>query len=123
LPQLDGAMPALFRDLADRGLLESTLVLVTGEFGRSPRINNRAGRDHWSAVSTLILGGGGIQGGRVIGASNAIAEKPATEPVSPEDLAATLFTRLGINPEDEFQAPDGRPHQIVNRGKVIHGLW
>ncbi|MBM3204274.1 DUF1501 domain-containing protein, partial [Candidatus Woesearchaeota archaeon] len=70
LPQLDGAMPALFRDLADRGLLESTLVLVTGEFGRTPRINNRAGRDHWSAVSTLILGGGGIQGGRVIGASN-----------------------------------------------------
>jgi uncharacterized protein (DUF1501 family) len=122
LPQLDGALPALFRDLFDRGMLDTTLVLVTGEFGRTPRINNRAGRDHWSSVSTLILGGGGIQGGRVIGASDALAEKPATDPVTPEDLAATLFQRLGINPADEFYGPDGRPHQIVNGGRIIPGL-
>jgi hypothetical protein len=99
LPQLDGAVSALFRDLSDRGLLETTFVLVTGEFGRTPRINNRAGRDHWSAVSTLILGGGGIVGGRVIGASNAQAEKPATDPISPEDLTATIFNQLGIDPQ------------------------
>lgn len=123
LPQLDGALPALFRDLGDRGMLETTLVLVTGEFGRTPRINNRAGRDHWSSVSTLIVGGGGIQGGRVIGASDAQAEKPAADPVTPEDLAATLFHRLGINPGDEFHGPDGRPHQIVNGGRLIAGLW
>jgi uncharacterized protein (DUF1501 family) len=123
LPQLDGAVPALFRDLFDRGLLDTTLVLVTGEFGRTPRINNRAGRDHWSSVSTLILGGGGIQGGSVIGASDAMAEKPATDPVTPEDLATTLFHRLGIDPKDEFYGPDGRPHQIVNGGRIIPGLW
>jgi uncharacterized protein (DUF1501 family) len=122
LPQLDGALSGLFRDLHDRGMLETTLVLVTGEFGRTPRINNRAGRDHWSSVSTLLLGGGGIQGGRVIGASDAIAEKPASDPVSPEDLAATMFSRLGINPTDELHGPDGRPHQIVNGGRVIAGL-
>lgn len=123
LPQLDGALPALFRDLSDRGRLDTTLVLVTGEFGRTPRINNRAGRDHWSSVSTLILGGGGIQGGRVIGASDAIAEKPASAPISPEDLAATLFSRMGIDPTEELHGPDGRPHLIVNRGRVISGLW
>ncbi|MFO1092392.1 MAG: DUF1501 domain-containing protein [Planctomycetaceae bacterium] len=123
LPQLDGAVPALFRDLSDRGLLDTTLVLVTGEFGRTPRINNRAGRDHWSSVSTLIVGGGGIQGGRVIGASDALAEKPATDPVTPEDLAVTLFHRLGIDPKDEFYGPDGRPHQIANGGRIIAGLW
>ena len=122
LPQLDGALPALFRDLSDRGMLDTTLVLVTGEFGRTPRINNRAGRDHWSSVSTVILGGGGIQGGRVIGASDALAEKPATDPVTPEDLAATMFHRLGIDPADEFYGPDGRPHQIVNGGRIIPGL-
>ena len=123
LPQLDGALPALFRDLFDRGMLDTTLVLVTGEFGRTPRINNRAGRDHWSSVSTLILGGGGIQGGRIIGASDALAEKPANDPVTPEDLAVTLFRRLGINPTEEFYGPDGRPHQIVNGGRIIQGLW
>jgi uncharacterized protein (DUF1501 family) len=123
LPQLDGALSGLFRDLADRGLLDTTLVLATGEFGRTPRINNRAGRDHWSSVSTLILGGGGILGGRVIGASDANAEKPASDPVSPEDLAATLFHRLGIDPKDEFYGPDGRPHLVVNGGRIIPGLW
>ncbi|MEX0585609.1 MAG: DUF1501 domain-containing protein, partial [Pirellulales bacterium] len=123
LPQLDGALPALFRDLADRGMLDTTLVLVTGEFGRTPRINERAGRDHWPSVSTLIVGGGGIQGGRIIGASDAQAEKPASDPVTPEDLASTLFHRLGINPNDEFVGPDGRPHQIVSGGRIIPGLW
>ncbi len=81
LPQLDSAMSMLFRDLAERGMLDSTLVVFTGEFGRTPRINKNAGRDHWGPAFTVILGGGGIHGGRVIGKSSARAEKPATDPL------------------------------------------
>jgi uncharacterized protein (DUF1501 family) len=123
LPQLDGAVAGLFRDLADRGILDRTFVLVTGEFGRTPKVNNRAGRDHWPAVCTLIMGGAGIRGGRIVGASNALAEKPASEPISPEDLAATMFNQLGIDPKSEIHAMDGRPHLIVNRGRVIQELF
>jgi uncharacterized protein (DUF1501 family) len=122
LPALDNGLATLFRDLADRGLLETTLVIVTGEFGRTPRINNNAGRDHWGPAFTVALGGGGIRGGRVIGASDARAERPATEPHGPENLAATLFHLMGINPREEFHTPDGRPVQIVNGGRVIQDL-
>jgi uncharacterized protein (DUF1501 family) len=122
LPALDGALATLFRDLSDRGLLSRTLVLVTGEFGRTPRINKDAGRDHWGPSFTVAVAGGGIQGGRVIGRSDARAEKPATEPHRPEDLCATLYHQLGINPEDEFYTPDGRPVKIVNEGHVIQEL-
>jgi uncharacterized protein (DUF1501 family) len=122
LPALDSGLATLFRDLADRGLLETTLVIVTGEFGRTPRINNNAGRDHWGPAFTVALGGGGIRGGRVIGASDARAERPATEPHGPENLAATLFHLMGINPREEFHTPDGRPVQIVNGGRVIQDL-
>jgi uncharacterized protein (DUF1501 family) len=122
LPGLDAALSTLFRDLAERGLLDSTLVLVTGEFGRTPRINKNAGRDHWGPAFTVALGGGGIQGGRVVGASDARAEKPAADPVGPEDLCATMYRLLGINPEEEFYTPEGRPVKIVNNGRVIQEL-
>jgi hypothetical protein len=122
LPQLDSAMSMLFRDLADRGLLDSTLVVFTGEFGRTPRVNKNAGRDHWGPAFTVILGGGGIKGGRVIGKSDARAEKPASDPYGPEDLAATMYHLLGIDPKDEFRTPDGRPVAIVNGGRVINDL-
>jgi uncharacterized protein (DUF1501 family) len=122
LPQLDQAMSALFRDLTDRGLLDNTLVVITGEFGRTPRINKDAGRDHWGPSCTVALGGGGIKGGLVIGASNERAERPATDPYGPEDLAATMYHLLGINPDDEFHTPEGRPVKIANNGKVINGL-
>jgi hypothetical protein len=122
LPPLDRAMAALFQDLADRGLLSTTLVVVTGEFGRTPRINPQAGRDHWGPAFTVALGGGGIQGGRVIGKSDARAEKPADEPYGPEDLAATMYHLIGINPQDEFYTPEGRPVKIVNEGRVIESL-
>jgi uncharacterized protein (DUF1501 family) len=122
LPALDSGLATLFRDLADRGLLETTLVIVTGEFGRTPRINNNAGRDHWGPAFTVALGGGGIHGGRVIGASDARAERPATQPHGPENLAATLFHLMGINPNEEFHTPEGRPVQIVNGGRVIQDL-
>jgi uncharacterized protein (DUF1501 family) len=122
LPILDSAVTTLFRDLAERGLLKQTLVLVTGEFGRTPRINKDAGRDHWGPAFTVLLGGGGIQGGRVIGRTNDRAERPADDPHGPENLAATMYHLLGINPEDEFTTPEGRPVKIVNSGRVIDSL-
>ena len=122
LPALDTTLAALFHDLAERGMLSRTLVLVTGEFGRTPRINKDAGRDHWGPSFTVALGGGGIQGGRVIGKSNERAERPAGDPFGPEDLAATMYHLLGIDPEDEFYTPEGRPVKIVNNGKVIREL-
>lgn len=122
LPALDGGLATLFRDLAERGLLRTTLVVVTGEFGRTPRINRNAGRDHWGPAFTVALGGGGIQGGRVIGRSDARAERPAADPFGPEDLAATMYQLMGIDPSEEFLTPEGRPVRIVNNGRVIRGL-
>jgi hypothetical protein len=122
LPVLDGGLATLFRDLTERGLLDSTLVVVTGEFGRTPRINKNAGRDHWGPAFTVALGGGGIRGGRVVGRSDARAERPASEPFGPEDLSATMYHLVGIDPDDEFYTPEGRPVKIVNNGRVIQEL-
>jgi hypothetical protein len=122
LPALDSGLSALFRDLADRGLLSRTLVVVTGEFGRTPRINRNAGRDHWGPAFTVALGGGGIHGGRVVGRSDARAERPAAEPHGPENLAATIYHLMGIDPAEEFYTPDGRPVRIVANGRVIRDL-
>jgi hypothetical protein len=122
LPQLDAAMSTLFRDLADRGLLESTMVLVTGEFGRTPRINNDAGRDHWGPGFTVAIGGGGIQGGLVVGSSDERAERPADNPYGPEDLLTTVHHSLGINPDDEFLTRERRPVKVASDGKVIREL-
>jgi uncharacterized protein (DUF1501 family) len=122
LPWLDAGVATLFRDLADHGLFERTLVVVTGEFGRTPRVNKNAGRDHWGPAFSVLLGGGGVQGGTVLGKSDARAEKPAADPYGPEDLAATLCRLLGINPDEEFHTPDGRPVKIVNNGRVILDL-
>ena len=122
LPKLDMALSTMFTDLKDRGLLDSTLVIISGEFGRTPRINKNAGRDHWGPSYTVALGGGGIQGGRAIGKSDARAERPADSPHGPEDLSATLCHLMGISPEDEFHTPEGRPVKIVNNGKVINTL-
>jgi uncharacterized protein (DUF1501 family) len=122
LPFLDSALSTLFTDLKERGLLDSTLVVITGEFGRTPRINKNAGRDHWGPAFTVALGGGGVQGGRVIGKTDARAERPAGEPYGPEDLSATICHALGIDPKDEFRTPDGRPVAVVNNGRVIRDL-
>ena len=122
LPQLDSAMTTLFSDLDDRGLLGKTFVLISGEFGRTPRINKNAGRDHWGPSFTVMLGGGGIVGGRAIGESDERAEKPAHTPHGPEDLAATMYHLLGIDPKTTYYTPEGRPVPIVNGGKVIRAL-
>jgi uncharacterized protein (DUF1501 family) len=122
LPQLDTGLPALLRDLADRSLSQKTLVVVMGEFGRTPRVNNNAGRDHWGPANCILLAGGGIAGGTVVGATNPKGEKPASDPRSPEDLTATMCHCLGIDPDVEFHTPEGRPVKAVNNGKVIHEL-
>ncbi len=122
LPQFDSAVSNLFKDLADRGMLETTLVIVTGEFGRTPRINKNAGRDHWGPGFTVLVGGGGIHGGRIVGSTDARAERPASDPYGPEDLSATAYHLLGIDPKTEFHTPDGRPIAAVNNGKVVREL-
>lgn len=122
LPMYDTAISTLFRDLSDRGLLDSTLVVVTGEFGRTPRINKNAGRDHWGPAFTVLLGGGGIKPGVVVGKTDARAEKPASDPYGPEDLFATMYALMGIDPKDEVHTPDGRPAALVNNGKLISEL-
>jgi len=122
LPALDGGLSTLFRDLADRGRLQNTLVVVTGEFGRTPRINRNAGRDHWGPAFTVAMAGGGIQGGRVIGASDARAERPAGNPHGPEDLAATMYHLMGIDFTEEFHTAEGRPIPIVSGGRVMRDL-
>jgi uncharacterized protein (DUF1501 family) len=122
LPALDAALSTLFADLSGRGLLGSTLVVITGEFGRTPRINKNAGRDHWGPAFTVALAGGGVRGGVVVGQTDARAERPARDPYGPEDLSATICQLLGIDPKEEFLTPDGRPVAVVNKGRAIREL-
>ena len=112
LPPADQAFAALVEDLDERGLLETTLVVALGEFGRTPKINDKAGRDHWPNCYTALLAGGGIKGGYVHGASDRIGAFPVTNPVAPADLAATILTRFGVDPFTEALDPLGRPFRI-----------
>ncbi|HEU4754817.1 MAG TPA: DUF1501 domain-containing protein, partial [Armatimonadota bacterium] len=121
LPPFDLTFSALLEDLSDRGLLESTLVVATGEFGRTPQINKDAGRDHWAGVYTSVLAGGGIHGGRVHGASDAHAAYPASDPVGPWDLAATIYHCMGISPDTEVRDQTDRPLKIC-RGEPVRSL-
>ena len=122
LPHLDSGLPMLLRDLEQRGMLDTTLVCVMGEFGRTPRVNQYAGRDHWGPSNCILLAGGGIKPGRVIGATNSKGERPAADPVDPEDLSATMYSLLGIDGKEEFYTPEGRPVKIVNDGRVLTEL-
>jgi hypothetical protein len=122
LPILDRAVPALVADLDDRGLLESTLVVVMGEMGRSPRINGRAGRDHWPQCGFSFLIGGGVREGAVYGASDRHAAYPARDPVSPADLVATIYHLLGIDPHLTVPDLSGRPVPIAHGGEPIAGV-
>lgn len=122
LPHLDSALSTLLEDLQVRGLSERTLLVVMGEFGRTPRVNKDAGRDHWGPSNCILLSGGGIRNGVVVGATNDRGEKPVADPTGPADLAATMFHCLGINPEHEFHTPEGRPVKITNNGRVLSDL-
>ena len=122
LPSLDRAYAALITDLRDRGLLASTLVVLMGEFGRTPRLNALGGRDHWPRAGSVCLAGGGVQGGRVIGATNSFGEFPVERPVGPADLAFTILTLLGVDPHRELSTPAGRPMKIMNEGGFIREL-
>src|SRR4051812_21662424 len=118
MPKFDQAFAALIRDLDKRGLLDSTLVMVTTEFGRTPKINATAGRDHWPKVFSVVLAGGGIKKGFVYGTSDATATEPEDDPLTVEDLAMTVYKQLGINAEKKLMAPGNRPIDIVREGKV-----
>jgi hypothetical protein len=122
MPSLDQGLSALLNDLDSRGLLDSTLVIVSSEFGRTPKINSDAGRDHWPKVFSVMLAGGGIKRGTIYGASDPTAAEPDLNPVSPENLATTVYHLLGIVADKELMAPGDRPIEIVDGGKVLKDL-
>lgn len=122
LPPFDQAFAALITDLEQRGLLESTLVCVASEFGRTPKINNDAGRDHWPKVFSVAMAGGGLKRGVVYGSSNATASEPEENPLTVEDWATTMYHCLGIKADKELMAPGDRPIEIVDGGKVLSDL-
>ena len=122
MPPLDQALAALIADLDSRGLLDTTLIMVSSEFGRTPKINSEAGRDHWPKVFSVMLAGGGIQRGLVYGSSDPTAAEPDTDAVSPENLATTVYHLLGIVADKELMSPGDRPIEIVDGGKVLKDI-
>jgi uncharacterized protein (DUF1501 family) len=130
LPPFDRGFSALLEDLGQRGMLEDTLVIAVGEFGRSPRVGQNVGgqaefpdgRDHWGGVFSAVFAGGGVQGGRIVGKSDLEAAYPDGQGYSPADLGATVYTALGVDPRMEFRDPFGRSF-VANRGEVISGLF
>ena len=122
MPPLDQALSQLILDLEQRGMLESTLVMVSSEFGRTPKINKDAGRDHYPKVFSVMLAGGGIKGGTIYGSSNATASDPEFDPVGPQDLATTMYHQLGIVADKELMAPGDRPIEIVDGGKLLKDI-
>jgi uncharacterized protein (DUF1501 family) len=121
-PPLDRTLTALIDDLDERGLLDTTLVIAMGEFGRTPKINAAAGRDHWPDCYTMVLAGGGVRGGAVYGASDKIGAYPDRDPVSPADLAATIFWRFGIDPAREIHDQTNRPIRLSD-GQPLWSLF
>jgi hypothetical protein len=122
LPSFDQGLAALLEDLARTGRLATTIVIAIGEFGRTPLINDKAGRDHWPYVYSALLAGGGIAGGRIVGRSDADGGAPAERPVSPQDIAFTLFTLLGIDPHKRYSTPTGRSVAVVHDGSLVREL-
>jgi len=123
LPKLDTGLSALFDELAVRGMLDSTSVMVTGEFGRTPKVNARTGRDHYPRAMFVLLGGGGMRGGQVIGASDEKGTGPKDEAISPDSVAASFYHSLGIDPTKEYHTSTGRPVMIVRDGEMIEELF
>jgi uncharacterized protein (DUF1501 family) len=113
---------ALVTDLYQRGLDKKVLLVVWGEFGRTPRINKTGGRDHWGQLMSILLSGGGIQVGQVIGASNANGEVPSDRPIHPNDILAMIYQHLGINPKLHTVTPEGRPIPLLPGGQPVAEL-
>ncbi|XZE17725.1 DUF1501 domain-containing protein [Pirellulaceae bacterium SH449] len=122
MPDFDRAFAGLIQDLDDRGILDSTLVLVTSEFGRTPKINAGGGRDHWPRVFSIVMAGGGVKRGHIYGASDGLAAEPADSPLSVEDYVTTVYHLLGIDASQSLMSPGDRPQQIVMNGNVVQGL-
>jgi len=120
-PPTDAAFASLLEDLEDRGLLQETLVVLMGEFGRTPRFNKDAGRDHWPQCFSVVLAGGGLPGGTVYGASDRLGAFPTAQPVTPQDLFATLYHLLGLDPETLIYDRQGRPYHLA-QGQPIAAL-
>ena len=126
LPKLDVGLSGLLSGLDQRGLLESTAVFVTGEFGRTPKINQRSaegGRDHYPRCMFMLMAGGGIRGGQVIGESDETASGPKHEAITPDDVAASFYHNLGLDPSTEFNSSTGRPITLVRDGSIIQQLF
>jgi uncharacterized protein (DUF1501 family) len=121
MPQFDQAFATLIRDLDERKLLDSTLIMVSSEFGRTPKINAGAGRDHWPKCFSVVLAGGGIKPG-IYGSSDPTGGEPADNPVGVEQLAATVYRQLGIDFDKRLMSPGNRPIDIVRNGKVIDDI-
>jgi uncharacterized protein (DUF1501 family) len=122
LPQVDQTLSALIEDLEAQGMLDKTIVYCAGEFGRTPKVNPRAGRDHWARSMAVVLAGGGFKRGYVHGTTDVQGMAPASEACTPDDVASTVFHSLGIEPHTELQTPTGRPVQLFREGKVIEKL-
>jgi uncharacterized protein (DUF1501 family) len=122
LPFFDQAYAALITDLEQRGMLDSTLVMVSSEFGRTPKINKDAGRDHWPRVFSVVFAGGGFKKGLIYGSSDATGADVDEKPVTVENLAATLYNQIGIDPDGHLMADGGRPVKIVYNGSVMTDL-
>jgi uncharacterized protein (DUF1501 family) len=127
LPQVDMAVSALFEDLSDRGLYDRVLVVLCGEFSRTPRMNNGSGmgtpgRDHWGASMFCLMGGGGVKGGRIVGSTDRLGEHPKDNPLRPGDIHHTIFRVLGVDPKIHFPDHAGRPIIAIDHGAVIREL-
>ena len=122
LPNLDTTLSALIADLADRGMLDSTIVYCAGEFGRTPKVNKNAGRDHWARSMAVVLAGGGFKKGYAHGTTDAQGMAAHTDPVTPDDVSATMFSALGIDPHQDVMTSTGRPITLFREGKVVSKL-
>jgi hypothetical protein len=133
LPMVDAAVATLFEDLDDRGLLDSTLVVLCGEFGRTPKMNDGGnggppmsqgtpGRDHWGNAMFCLMGGGGVKGGQIVGSTDAKGERPHTRPLTPCNIHATIYHVLGINPKLQLLDPSGRPVSVLDDPESVHEL-
>jgi uncharacterized protein (DUF1501 family) len=123
MKQFDQGMAALISDLDQRGLLENTLVLALGEFGRTPKVNKDAGRDHWPGAMSILMAGAGIPRGGVVGATDPKGYYASESIYKPEDMAATLYTKMGINPAQLLHTSTGRPIPLVNGGRLMKELF